>query len=56
MLSKEEQKQFAALINSIVDIPLVPEDMEQQIFEHAVAVISSERICRQAGRINQQKV
>jgi len=39
MLSKEEQKQFAALINSIVDIPLVPEDMEQQIFEHAVAVI-----------------
>ncbi len=39
MLSKEEQKQFATLVNTVIDIPLVPEEMEQQIFEHAVAVI-----------------
>lgn len=39
LLSKEEQKQFATLVNSIIDIPLVPEEMEQQIFEHAISVI-----------------
>jgi len=39
LLKANEQKQFAALINSIIDIPLVPEEMEQQIFEHAVLVI-----------------
>ncbi len=39
LLTKEEQKQFATLINSIVDVPLIPEEMEQTIFEHAVAVI-----------------
>lgn len=39
LLTKEEQKQFATLVNSVIDIPLVPEAMEQQIFEHAIAVI-----------------
>ncbi len=39
MLTKEEQKQFAALINAAFDIPWIPEDMEQSIFEHAVGVI-----------------
>ncbi len=39
LLTKEEQKQFATLVNSVIDIPLVPEAMEQQIFEHAVVVI-----------------
>jgi hypothetical protein len=41
LLTKEEQKQFATLVNSIIDIPLVPEEMEQQIFEHAIGVIDA---------------
>ncbi len=39
LLKPEEQKQFAALINSVIDIPWVPETMEQQIFEHALGLI-----------------
>jgi hypothetical protein len=39
LLTKAEQKQFAMLINALIDIPLVPEEMEQVIFEHGVAVI-----------------
>jgi hypothetical protein len=39
LLTKEEQIQFATLINTVIDIPLVPESLEQQIFEHAVSVI-----------------
>lgn len=39
MLTPDEQKQFAALVNSIIDIPWIPEDMEQQIFEHAIGII-----------------
>jgi hypothetical protein len=41
LLTQDEQKQFAALVNALIDIPLVPEDMEQVIFEHAIAVIDA---------------
>jgi hypothetical protein len=41
MLIIEEQKKIATLINAIIDIPLVSEDMEQIIFEHAVAIIDA---------------
>ena len=39
ILTEQEQKQFATLVNALLDIPLVPENMEQVIFEHAVSVI-----------------
>jgi hypothetical protein len=41
MLIIEEQKKIATLVNAIIDIPLVSEDMEQIIFEHAVAIIDA---------------
>jgi len=41
MLLVEEQKKTATLINAIIDIPLVSEEMEQIIFEHAVAIIDA---------------
>jgi hypothetical protein len=41
LLSDAERKQFATLVNAVIDIPLVPESMEQVIFEHALAVIDS---------------
>lgn len=41
MLIVEEQKRIATLINAIIDIPLVSEEMEQVIFEHAVAIIDA---------------
>jgi len=41
MLLVEEQKKIASLINAIIDIPLVSEEMEQIIFEHAVAIIDA---------------
>jgi hypothetical protein len=41
MLLVEEQKKVATLINAIIDIPLVSEEMEQIIFEHAVAIIDA---------------
>ena len=41
MLLVEEQKKIATLINAIIDIPLVSEEMEQIIFEHAVAIIDA---------------
>lgn len=41
MLLVEEQKKIASLINAIIDIPLVSEEMEQVIFEHAVAIIDA---------------
>ena len=39
LLSNQERKQFAALINALIDIPLVSEDVEQVIFEHALGII-----------------
>jgi hypothetical protein len=36
VLFVEEQKKIASLVNAIIDIPLVSEEMEQVIFEHAV--------------------
>ena len=41
LLTDEERKQFATLVNALIDIPLVPEEFEQTIFEHAIAVIDS---------------
>lgn len=41
MLIVEEQKRIATLINAIIDIPLVSEELEQTIFEHAVAIIDA---------------
>ena len=41
MLLVDEQKKIASLINAIIDIPLVSEEMEQIIFEHAVAIIDA---------------
>jgi hypothetical protein len=39
LMSQEEQKKIAAIVNALIDIPLVPEDMEQTIFEHAVTLV-----------------
>lgn len=41
LLTPEEQKQVAKIINALIDIPLVPEELEQTIFEHAVAVVDA---------------
>ncbi len=41
LLKPEEQKRFATLINTMIDIPWVPEEMEQQIFEHALSIIDN---------------
>jgi hypothetical protein len=41
MLLVEEQKKIATLLNAIIDIPLVSEEIEQAIFEHAVAIIDA---------------
>lgn len=39
LLNQSERKKVAKLVNAMLDIPLVPEDLEQTIFEHAVGVI-----------------
>ena len=39
LLSDEERKQFATLVNAVIDLPLVSEEMEQTIFEHAIGMI-----------------
>ncbi|HEX9925823.1 MAG TPA: hypothetical protein VGD99_24420 [Anaerolineae bacterium] len=39
LLNQTERKKMAKLVNAMLDIPLVPEDLEQTIFEHAVGVI-----------------
>lgn len=39
LLNQEERKKMAKIVNALVDIPLVPEDLEQTIFEHAVGAI-----------------
>ena len=41
LLTDQERKQFATLINALIDIPLVSEDMEQVIFEHALGIIDA---------------
>ncbi len=41
LLSQEERKKIAKIVNALVDIPLVPEELEQTIFEHAVGVIDT---------------
>lgn len=39
LLNQEERKKLAKIVNALIDIPLVPEDLEQTIFEHAVGMI-----------------
>ena len=39
LITKEEQKKFAALANALIDIPWISEDMEQPIFEHAIGLL-----------------
>jgi hypothetical protein len=46
LLTKEEQKQFAVLANALIDIPWVPEEMEQIMFEHAINIL--ERVLQEA--------
>jgi len=39
LLNQSERKKMAKLVNAMLDIPLVPEDLEQTIFEHAVGIV-----------------
>jgi hypothetical protein len=39
LLNQSERKKMAKLVNAMLDIPLVPEELEQTIFEHAVGAI-----------------
>ena len=39
LMSSEEQKKIAKIVNALIDIPLMPEDMEDVIFLHAVGII-----------------
>jgi hypothetical protein len=39
LMNKEEQKKIARIVNALIDIPLVPEEMEQTVFEHAVGLV-----------------
>ncbi len=39
MLTAQEQVKIAKFLNALVDIPLIPEDMELIIFEHAVMMV-----------------
>jgi hypothetical protein len=39
LLNEEEKQRIAKMVNAVLDLPLVPEEMEQTIFEHAVGVI-----------------
>jgi hypothetical protein len=39
LLNQQERKQLAQIVNALVDIPLIPEELEQTIFEHAVGMI-----------------
>ncbi len=39
LLNQSERKKIAKLVNAMLDIPLVPENLEQTIFEHAVGMV-----------------
>lgn len=39
MLSADQIRKIATLVNNLVDVPIVPEFMEQQVFEAAVTLI-----------------
>ncbi len=39
LLNQSERKKIAKLVNAMLDIPLVPESLEQTIFEHAVGIV-----------------
>ena len=41
LLTDEERKQFATLVNAVIDLPLVSEELEQTIFEHAISMIDA---------------
>jgi hypothetical protein len=38
-MNQEEQKKIAKIVNALIDIPLVPEEMEETIFIHAVGLV-----------------
>ncbi len=39
LMNAEEQKRIAKIVNALIDIPLVSEELEQTIFEHAVGMV-----------------
>ncbi len=39
LMSQEEQQRIAKIVNALIDIPLVGEELEQTIFEHAVGIV-----------------
>ncbi len=39
LMKPEEQKRIAKIVNALIDIPLVSEEMEETIFEHAVGLV-----------------
>ena len=39
LMNAEEQKRIAKIVNALIDIPLVSEELEQTIFEHAVGIV-----------------
>jgi len=41
MLKTVEHQKIAKILNALIDIPLVPEDMEQAVFEHAVELVDA---------------
>ena len=41
LMSSEEQKKIAKIVNALIDIPLVSEDLEDVIFLHAVRIIDN---------------
>jgi hypothetical protein len=38
-MDQQEQQRIAKIVNALIDIPLVGEEMEQTIFEHAVGLV-----------------
>lgn len=42
MLSADQIKKVATLVNNLIDVPIVPEFLEQQVFEAAVTLIDKQ--------------
>jgi len=39
LMDQQEQQRIAKIVNALIDIPLVDEELEQTIFEHAVGLV-----------------
>lgn len=39
LMDQQEQRRIAKIVNALIDIPLVGEELEQTIFEHAVGLV-----------------